>query len=310
MTRPAPIAVALTAAILALCLAAPHAQAADAGVTPEQLAKIKAATPTKATAKPAKARKLLVFSRGKGLKHKAIPHGATAIELMGKTTGAFDVVHSVDPAVFKPESLKRFDAICFNNSNRMDFFKDPVLANSVLAFVRSGKGLVGVHGATTNFSKKWLLDWPEGAAMLGGIFNGHPWHEEVTLKLDDPTHPLTAAFGGKGLTITDEIYQFSGPHSRDRLRILVSLDLAKTRVTPRHRRAMKRGDNHYAVSWIQKFGRGRVFYCSLGHDLPVFWNPVVLKHYLDGIQFTLGDLPADTTPTAKIKPSATATGKQ
>ena len=310
MTRRIPTTLALVAVLLALCLAASPTRAAESAVTPEQLARITDATPTKATAKPAKARKLLVFSRGKGLKHKAIPHGAKAIELMGRKTGAFEVVHSVDPAVFRPESLKRFDAICFNNSNRMDFFKDPVLANAVLAFVRSGKGLVGVHGATTNFSKQWLLDWPEGAALIGGIFNGHPWHEKVTLKLDDPTHPLTAAFGGKGLTITDEIYQFSGPHSRDRLRILVSLDLDKTPVTPRHKRAMKRPDNHYAVSWVQKFGRGRVFYCSLGHDLPVFWNPVVLKHYLDGIQFALGDLPADTTPSAKVKPSPPAGGRQ
>ena len=288
----------LAAAALAVCWSSSPAWAAEKGVTPEQLKKIEAAVPTKAPAKPARPRKLLVFSRGKGHVHKAVPHGAKAIELMGVKTGAFEAVHSLDPAVFKPDSLKRFDAICFNNCNRMDFFKDPVLARSVLDFVKSGKGVVAVHAAATNFSTKWLLDWPEGAAMIGGIFNGHPWNETVTVKIDDPTHPINAAFKGKGFQINDEIYQFTGPYSRKRLRVLLSLDLAKTPVTKKHKRAMKRPDNDYAISWVQKLGAGRVFYCSFGHNPAVFWNPAVLKHYLAGIQFALGDLPGQTTPSA------------
>ena len=274
------------------------------GISPEELKKIEAAVPKTATAKPARPRKVLIFSRGKGLSHSAIPYGAKAIELMGVKTGAFTVVHSKDPDAFKADNLKQFDAICFNNSNRMDFFKDPVLRKNVIDFVKSGKGLVGVHAATTNFSKKWLLDWPEGAEMLGGIFNGHPWHEKVTVKLDDPDHPLCAAFKGKSFEITDEMYQFTGPYTRKTLRVLLSLDLDKTRVTPAHKKKMRRSDNDYAVSWIRNYGKGRVFYCSLGHDHPVFWTPAVLKHYLDGIQFALGDLKADATPSdAKPKNS-------
>ena len=63
---------------------------------------------------------------------------------------------------------------------------------------------------------------------------------------------------------------------------------------------MKRADNDYAVSWVRSFGKGRVFYCSLGHDHPVFWDPAVVQHYLDGVQFALGDLPADTIPSAAL----------
>ena len=274
-------------------------------ISPEELKKIEAAVPAKATAKPSAPRKLLVFSRGKGNVHTAIPYGAKALELMGKKTGAFEAVHSVDPAVFKPDSLKRFDAICFNNSNRMDFFKDPALAKSVIDFVKGGKGVVGIHSATTNFSARWALEWPEGAEMLGGIFNGHPWHEKVTIKVDEPDHPLNAAFKGEPFEITDEIYQFTGPYSRKKLRVLLSLDLTRTKVTAGHRKRMKRTDNDYAVSWVRKFGAGRVFYCSLGHEHSVFWNPAVLKHYLDGIQFALGDLRADATPSAAAAGPAT-----
>lgn len=284
------IALALVAS---LCVLRPAGAAAPS--SPEELAKIEAAVPAKATVKPARPRTLLLFNRGKGNVHTAIPYGAKAIELMGKKTGAFDVVHSTDPAVFQADRLKRFDAICFNNSNRMDFFKDPALQRSVIDFVKSGKGLVGVHAATTNFLAKYALDWPEGAEMLGGIFDGHPWHEKVTIRLDEPDHPLNAAFGGKGFEIVDEIYQFTGPYSRRKLRVLLSIDTAKTNM--KKGKAIRRTDNDFAVSWVRRYGKGRVFYCSLGHDHHVFWNAAVLRHYLDGIQFALGDLKAEAAPS-------------
>ena len=60
------------------------------------------------------------------------------------------------------------------------------------------------------------------------------------------------------------------------------------------RKARKDGD--YAISWIKREGEGRVFYCSLGHDMNVFQEPAILQFYLDGIQYALGDLAADATP--------------
>jgi type 1 glutamine amidotransferase len=269
--------------------------------TAEEVEKIAAAAPAKARAKPARSRKLLVFSLGKGYVHTAIPYGAKALELMGKGTGAFEAVHSSDPADFKAESLARFDAVCINNSNRMTFFKDAALRKALLAYVKGGKGLVAIHAATTNFAPAYGLDWPEGAALIGGIFESHPWHEKVTIKLDDPTHALCAAFGGRGFEIKDEIYQFRGPYSRKKLRVLLSLDVGRTNMDKGNK--IKRTDGDFAVSWVQSYGKGRVFYCSLGHDHDVFWNPAVLKHYLDGIQFALGDLKADTTPSATAKPA-------
>ena len=78
-------------------------------------------------------------------------------------------------------------------------------------------------------------------------------------------------------------------------------------MTQKHKRKMRRKDGDFAVSWVRSFGKGRVFYCSLGHEHGVFWHPAVLRHYLDGIQFALGDLPADTKPSASV--TKTAKGK-
>jgi uncharacterized protein len=67
-----------------------------------------------------------------------------------------------------------------------------------------------------------------------------------------------------------------------------------------------RSDQDNAVAWIQQLGKGREFYCSLGHVHEIFWNPVLLQLYLDGVQYALGDLQADATPSAKLNPQPAA----
>jgi type 1 glutamine amidotransferase len=129
---------------------------------------------------------------------------------------------------------------------------------------------------------------------MGGLFAGHPWHEKVGIKIDDPDHPLVSVFAKRGFYVTDEIYQFRDPYSREDLRVLLSLDMSKTSAKG------GRKDGDYAVSWIHSVGEGRVFYCSLGHRDEIFWNPRILQHYLDGVQYALGDLKADDTPSAEL----------
>jgi hypothetical protein len=140
-----------------------HASAAASGISADELQKIQKAIPKKAAAKPLKPRKLLVFTRAKGLVHTSIPYATKALELMAEETGAFEIIVSDDMSIFNPESLKPFDAICFNNSNRMDF-AEPAMRQSLMDFVRNGKGVVGIHAATTNFSSRppvESVDWPE-----------------------------------------------------------------------------------------------------------------------------------------------------
>jgi type 1 glutamine amidotransferase len=51
--------------------------------------------------------------------------------------------------------------------------------------------------------------------------------------------------------------------------------------------------------WIKSYGQGRVFYISLGVQKAPYSNPLFLQYLLAGIQFALGDLPGDTTPSEK-----------
>ncbi|MHC4431578.1 MAG: ThuA domain-containing protein [Planctomycetota bacterium] len=263
-------------------------------ITDDELQKIRQAVPRRAAAKPIKPRKLLVFNRAQGLVHTSIPYATKAIQLMAERTGAFEVVVSEDMSIFNAEGLEPFDAICFNNSNRMDF-SDPAKRKSLMDFVCNGKGIVGIHAATTNFSSAKPVggvDWSDGARLLGGIFAGHNWRSgqgQWAVKIDDPAHPLNAAFGGRGFKIADEIYQFNN-FQKGNVRVLLSLDFSDPKTA-----SVKKDQTYVPISWVRTWYKGRVFYCSLGHDNHIFWKAVVLKHYLDGIQFALGDLPVDTT---------------
>lgn len=262
-----------------------------------KLEKIRAALPAKATATPRSARKLLVFWRCEQFFHTdGIACGNKAIELMGAGTGAYAADFSREYASLDAANLAKYDALVFNNTTHLDTFPwglSEAQKQAILAFVRGGKGIVGIHAATDNFYK-----WPEGQKMIGALFCGHPWQGSGTwaFKIDEPGHTLARAFGGKGFRLMDEIYQFKDPYTRADRRVLLSLDLTDEATGERAKKKAGRKDGDYAVSWIRKEGGGRVFYCSLGHGANVFQEPAILQFYLDGIQYALGDLDADAAP--------------
>ena len=138
--------------------------------------------------------------------------------------------------------------------------------------------------------------------MMGGKFTGHPWipNEKWAVKIDEPNHPLMAPFAGKGFKIKDEIYRTEPPlYSRNKQLVLMSLDMSDDAT---RKKSEKPTDADTGISWVKTWGKGRFFYCSLGHDHAVTWNPPVLEHYLRGIQFALGDLKVDTKPKPLIQP--------
>jgi hypothetical protein len=291
---------------------APQAKPADTkSPEPDYASLISAALPKQAYARPASPRKLLIFTLTRGFRHSSIPVGVQALTQLGQQVGAYEAVASEDIAQFEPEALRGFDAVCFLSTTG-ELFTPPDadklpsearaaaderaarLRKSFLSFVESGKGFVGIHAATDTF-----YQWPGYGQLIGGYFDGHPWHESVVIKLDDPAHPLNVMFDGRPLVIVDEIYEHRDPYSRQRQRVLLSLDTDRTDMK---KEGIKRQDGDFGVTWIRTQGVGRVFYCSLGHREDVFCNPSVLRHYLAGIQYALGDLPADATPVP-LKPA-------
>ena len=276
-------------------------------LTPEQQQQVDAALPAKAPAKPKKPRRLLVTNFAKVnarvvLGHPSIPAANYAIEQMGKRTGAYETVLSNDIEMFRPDKIKHFDAVCFENSQGV-LWDDPELKQSLLDFVRGGHGLVGFHAAIATFVQSPVYDqWPEFGRMLGGTENGgHPWGptDSYFFKVDDPKSPLDAAFHGKGFEVTDEVMQLQEPALRDRLHVLLSIDMDRSK--PTHTvLPVREQDKDFPLTWIRAEEKGRVFCSGMGHVPGVFENKLLLEHFLAGIQYALGDLKADATPSARL----------
>jgi len=285
-----------------------HASAAP--LSDADRARIEAALPREPVVRPLKPRRLLIFTRNVGYPgHPSIAHANEAFTRMGQTTGAFEAVVSDDPEMFRPETLRGFDAVFFNNTVG-NCFTNADLRQSLLEFVTGGGGLLGVHGASVAFTR-WpgaVEDWPEFGYLLGARGAAHrESNERVWIRVEDPDHPLARVLGAKDFEYQDEFFRFGDPFSRQRVRVLLSMDIARTEAAGgKPREGNFRPDHDFALAWVRHYGRGRVFYSTIGHNPAVFQDARMLRFYLAAIQFAVGDLPAPTTPSAKLGPAVRA----
>ncbi len=229
--------------------------------------------------------RLLMMTHSAGYQHEVVrrptPQRLSVAEQvvaeLGERSGTFKVTHLYardQLASLGRHSFQGFHAILFFTTGRLPLTADA--RQGLLEFVRAGGGFIGVHSATDTW-----YDVPEYGEMLGGYFDGHPWHQRVRVIVEDPTHPSTRHLG-RAFEITDEIYQFRS-WSRGRVHVLLTLaphsvDISKG----------KRLDRDYSLAWTRQYGRGRVFYTALGHRQEVWVDERFRQHLLEGIRWAMG----------------------
>ena len=249
--------------------------------------------PSVPTVQPDKVHKVLVYSHASGFKHASIHTGAKALRIMAQETGVFEATFTQETNEFTKQGLSKYDMIIFNNCTHVQkAFTEDSQRTAILDFIKSGKAFVGFHSASDGGMPKWQ----EYTDMIGGCFAGHPWNAGGTwpFSIEDPKHPVNAAFKEKEFTFSDEIYQYKS-YDRSKLRVLIGLDAIKSG---------KKGNsttNDYPVSWVKSYGKGRIFYSNFGHNKATWWTPFMLQHFLDGIRWALGDLngPSASLPLRK-----------
>lgn len=242
-------------------------------------------------------KKILVLTFSEGFKHSSLGLCEETLAKMGKESGVFEAdcmnlwklkPEEIDLSFLTGEKLAQYDAVFFYTTTAKDG-KDidlltPEQRVAFLDYIKSGKGaFIGAHAASDTFYK-----WPEFGEIVGAYFVSHPWGANdaaVTIKVDDKNHPATRMLGDSW-TIQDEIYQFKAPYSREKLRVLLSLDTTKTDMNKKNLQYGPTGD--YGVAWCHEYGKGRCFFTSLGHREDVWTNPVFQAHLLGGIKWALG----------------------
>lgn len=238
-------------------------------------------------------RHVLVISQTHGFEHDSIPDAMAAVYNMGKETGLWDTVLRTDTELLTKKKLDRnaknldyFDAVVFASTTGELDLTDEQKAD-VLSFVHDdGKGFVGIHAALDT-----LYKWPEYGKMIGGYFDQHPWMTfNAPIRNEGGDFPATRHFPAEFHKF-DEIYQ-PKDWSRSDVNVLLSLDPSKLDYNnPRVHRA----DHDFAIAWSKSYGKGRVFYSTLGHTTESWKDPDVRTMYLEAIKWSLGMTDGSTT---------------
>jgi type 1 glutamine amidotransferase len=221
--------------------------------------------------------RLLYLTLSAGFKHDTVPLSRDIVTQIGKDSGAFGVTLADDVSPFTADNLKNYDAVMFYTTGELPV--DDQQKEAFIHFVRSGHGFVGVHSATDTFYM-----WQPYLELIGGYFNDHPWHQNVTVNVEDPSNPIVSSWGSLPFQINDEIYQISDFQYRDSHVLLRldpnSVDMKKPNV---HRRFYG-----WPLAWTRNDGKGRVFYTALGHEAAVWNDPRYQKMLLNGINWAMG----------------------
>ncbi|GJM22650.1 MAG: hypothetical protein DHS20C15_25650 [Planctomycetota bacterium] len=142
-------------------------------------------------------------------------------------------------------------------------------ASALVEWVRAGGALLGVHSVSDTFHEQ-----PEFLELLGGEFDGHPWHQRVRLLVVDREHPATAALP-EPFELHDEIYEYKRRAEND-LRVLLRLDPKSVDFS-----RAKHPHSGHPMSWVREVDAGRVFHTGLGHRDELWRDEAFLGH-LDG----------------------------
>ena len=269
-------------------------------------------------------KKILVVTVTKGFRHSSIPTAEKTLKELAQRTGIFTVdVAGVDPgsAEFKgpdgksdankvhqaivkllaekmsPAALANYDAVIFANTTGDLPLPDK---QGFLDWIKSGKAFIGMHSATDTFGGHKPPD--AYVEMIGGEFKTHHAQVGVECLVQDPKHPATRHLGQSFKVKQEEIYLIKN-YSPAKVHELLVLDKHPNDKTP----------GHFPIAWCKEYGKGKVFYTSLGHrediwdtdpDLKGRINPVEVsgayqKHILGGIEWALGLKKGDATPQAK-----------
>lgn len=232
-----------------------------------------------------------------GYQHESITHALSTIERLGWESGLYDTIIRTDsqsitksPILFKQgtgiasgeqflaRNLTYFDAIFFFGVREIDL--TPEQRADLLSFVRDdGKGFVAAHAGATAF-----FSWPEFGEMLGGRFDEHPWGiSEATVIVEDRQSPITRHLPAS-FSVIDEHYQLK-EFSRDNVKVLARLDASKLDLSAP---LVHRKDRDFVVAYTKTYGKGRVFYSTLGHPRELWDEPWLQQMYFEALKWSMG----------------------
>ena len=201
---------------------------------------------------------LLLVSGGRHPYHESTP----ILEEFLKAAG-HQVTVTEDASVLASPQMRGYDGLVFNTRREGDLTLALTERMGLTRFIGSGKGFVCIH-----ISACRPESWPEYHDVTGGGWvtgtSTHPPYGQFTVNVTQPEHPCVA--GIEDFVTNDELYTKLAWKPGNEVFMVADLD----------------GEAR-PMAWTRKYGNGRVFKTTLGHNGLSFQTPQFQKLILNGV---------------------------
>ncbi|MFX0030967.1 MAG: ThuA domain-containing protein [Candidatus Hodarchaeota archaeon] len=177
----------------------------------------------------------------------------------------FDVAIYDDVEIFNNRDFFEYDTTIF--FTQFGEFTEKQEKN-LLDFIASGKGFVGLHGASASFKQH-----PKYYEMIGGRFLHHKKKTNIDIKILDKTHPITANLDD--FTFFDEPYRHDFSMKGD-MKVLAEGDYHD-----------EKDPDPEPIIWVKNYGKGRVAFCALGHQARALKNEIYRNIIRNSVKWVL-----------------------
>ncbi|NLE57241.1 MAG: ThuA domain-containing protein [Planctomycetes bacterium] len=251
------------------------------------------AAPTSGQRRP----RILFFSRSVLFEHSVVRREGQSLSLAEKLfsewagRAGLDVECTKDGTVFDGDLDQYAAVVSYTCGRPADLMKpegkdgSPPLSErgwkKLDAAIRGGKPFVAIHPGA------WLLPEAVGADCLG-----HGTQQVARIQVASPRFPGLEGLG-EAFSLLEEWFSLVR-FAKDLHVILVQDCAGMNKDQPADRRCYDRPP--FPATWARMYGRGRVFYTSLGHREDVWTTKLFQQILLGGLSWALGRLEADITP--------------
>ena len=216
---------------------------------------------------------LLVFSKNEGFRHESLSSGIKMLFDQSEKQN-WVITATEDADLFNEKFLSGIDVVVMMNPSG-DALNNQQQA-AFEAFMKKGKGLVGIHSAAT-----LEYDWPFYGKLIGGYFKNHPPAQTGTVVFENYNHPAMKPFKGmESYTTFDEWYTFR-ENPRPHVNVLATLD--ESSIKKYNNDEWRMGD-HPLIWWQEKDGM-RSFYTGFGHTHEAFHDEKIMEHIKNAIDW-------------------------
>jgi type 1 glutamine amidotransferase len=272
-------------------------------------------------------KKILFFSKSSVFEHDMIktPNGQPSkaekiLSELGRKNN-IEFTFTKDGGVFTPENIAKYDGFFFYTTGDLTESgqdKNPPMSKegkaAFLQAIADGKAFIGTHSASDTFHSpgnsqigvpaRYKSDGDNAdpyIKMIGGEFIIHGSQQRARQICVDKSFPGMSAvpddFGP-----LEEWYSLK--NFAPDLHVLLVQDTSNMdKSAGGNKHAYDRPN--YPSTWAHYYGKGRVFYTSMGHREDVWNNPVFQQVLVGGMNWALGRVSADVTPNLeKVAPEA------